>query len=134
MSDHDHAHDLLAMSFGDIRALRGMVKSVAENPEDDFFTDEVFGFQAQQATEKILKARIASLGGYYAKTHDIMALLNSLNDLGEDVSDLTDLVDLNLFAVQYRYESYGLDDEEIDRYALLATVEELFLKMKERIG
>ena len=63
-----------------------------------------------------------------------MALLNSLNDLGEDVSDLTDLVDLNLFAVQYRYESYGLDDEEIDRYALLATVEELFLKMKERIG
>ena len=134
MSDHDHAHDLLAMSFGDIRALRGMVKSVAENPEDDFFTDEVFGFHAQQATEKILKARIASLGGYYAKTHDIMALLNSLNDLGEDVSDLTDLVDLNLFAVQYRYESYGLDDEEIDRYALLATVEELFLKMKERIG
>ena len=36
MSDHDHAHDLLAMSFGDIRALRGMVKSVAEIPRTTF--------------------------------------------------------------------------------------------------
>jgi len=134
MSDHDHAHDLLAMAYGDLRALRGMLKGNAEDADDSYFSDEIYGFHAQQSAEKILKARIASLGGYYAKTHDLMALLNLLADLGDDVSNLMDLVDLNLFAVQYRYESFDTDDEELDRETLLATLESLFAKMKAKIG
>jgi HEPN domain-containing protein len=134
MSDLDHAQYLLAMAYGDIRALRGMIQSSADNPEHDFFSDEIFGFHAQQAVEKILKARIASLDGFYTKTHDLMALLNILNDLGEDISGLTDLVDLNLFAVQYRYESLVAEDDELDRDALIATVEALFDQIRTKLG
>lgn len=121
------------MARGDIRALRGMLKIEDDDPDNDYFSDEIFGFHAQQSAEKILKARIASLGGRYSKTHDLMALLNSLSDLGEDVNDLTDLVDLNSFAVQFRYESFDTDDEELDRTELLQTLETLFDRMKREI-
>jgi len=134
MSDRDHAQYMLAMAYGDIRALRGMLQSAVDNPEKDFFTDEIFGFHAQQAAEKILKARIASLDGFYTKTHDLMALLNILNELGEDISGLMDLVDLNLFAVQYRYESFAADEDELDREALIVTVEELFDEIRKKLS
>lgn len=133
MSDLDHARDLLEMARGDISALRGMLKIDDGDPDNDYFSDEIFGFHAQQSAEKILKARIASLGGHYSKTHDLMALLNSLSDLGEDINDLTDLVDLNSFAVQFRYESFDTDDEELDRAELLQTLETLFDRMKGEI-
>ena len=110
-----------------------MLKIEDADPDNDYFSDEIFGFHAQQSAEKILKARIASLGGHYSKTHDLMALLNSLSDLGVDIGDLTDLVDLNSFAVQYRYESFDTDDEELDRAELLQTLETLFDRMKQEL-
>jgi HEPN domain-containing protein len=42
------------------------------------FADEVFGFHAQQAIEKTLKAWIALLGQEYPFVHDVDALLNRL--------------------------------------------------------
>lgn len=106
MSDLDHARDLLEMARGDINALRGMLKIEDDDPDNDYFSDEIFGFHAQQSAEKILKARIAGLGGHYSKTHDLMALLNSLDDLGEDISDLTELVDLIRRSVSLRIIRY----------------------------
>ncbi|MEO6050486.1 MAG: HEPN domain-containing protein [Pyrinomonadaceae bacterium] len=97
------------MARGDLNALKGMVQS-DDSHDISLFSDEVFGFQAQQAAEKSLKAGIASKSATYPKTHDLMVLLFSLEDLGESVSELYGIVDLNPFAVQYRYESLDSDD------------------------
>ncbi len=61
MSDFEHARSLLRMAQRDLNALRGMINP-AVDPTQVFFSDEVFGFHAQQAAEKSLKAWIASLG------------------------------------------------------------------------
>ena len=125
MSDLDHARELLEMARSDLNALVGMLE-----PEEaigkGYFSDEVFGFHAQQVAEKSLKAAIASRGGSYPKSHDLMILLDKLFALGVDVSAFTSIVDLNPFAVQYRYESLDSDDEELDRRALLVEIQALF--------
>jgi hypothetical protein len=55
MSDLDHARELIEMSRGDLNALRGMLQ-LDESQGKIYFSDEVFGFHAQQAAEKCLKA------------------------------------------------------------------------------
>jgi len=72
MSDLDHARSLLTMARADLNALKGMLRQ-----DEDYFSDEIFGFHAQQAAEKILKARIASLEGSYSRTHDRWRFLTS---------------------------------------------------------
>lgn len=133
MSDLEHAKSLLEMAKGDLDALRGM--SSSELPfGETLFTDEIFGFHAQQAAEKCLKAWIASLGERYPRTHDLMALIQALDGAGEDISGLDSLVDLNPFAVQYRYESLDSDDDELDRGALLVEIQALFVRVEASIG
>lgn len=51
MSDLEHGRELLEMARSDLNALRGMV-----DPASPYFSDEVFGFHAQQAAEKSMKA------------------------------------------------------------------------------
>jgi len=53
MSDEgrEHAHALLEMARKDVRALTGMT-------DPEVFADEIFGFHAQQAIEKALKAGV----------------------------------------------------------------------------
>jgi HEPN domain-containing protein len=100
MSDLEHARSLLRMAQSDLNALRGMMTRNAGS-EHMFFSDEVFGFHAQQAAEKCLKAWIAGLGRRYPRTHDLMSLLNELAGAGEETAALEGLVDLNPFAVEY---------------------------------
>lgn len=132
MSDLDHARSLLEMAEADLKALRGMISQAAASDES-LFTDEVFGFHAQQAAEKCLKAWIASLGIRYPRSHDLMALIESLNSAGQDVSTLGSLVDLNAFAVQYRYESLDADEVALEREALATEVQALFHLVQGRI-
>jgi len=124
MSDLDHARELVEMARGDLNALKGM--QLDESQGKLYFSDEVFGFHAQQAAEKCLKAAIASLGGSYPQSHDLMSLLDKLHDLGQDVTNFSNIIDLNPFAVQYRYESLDSDGEELDRNALLNEIQILF--------
>ena len=49
MAPSDEAHQMLAAATKDWRALAGMA-------DPDVFADEIFGFHAQQAAEKALKA------------------------------------------------------------------------------
>jgi HEPN domain-containing protein len=58
MSDRDHACLIFEMAKKDLSALEGML-----NKQN--FADEIFGFHAQQAIEKCLKAWIALLGSNY---------------------------------------------------------------------
>jgi HEPN domain len=133
MSDLEHARSLLRMARGDLNALRGMINP-AVDPTQVFFSDEIFGFHAQQAAEKCFKAWIASLGRTYPRTHDIMALIVELSTAGEDTSNLDSLVDLNPFAVEYRYELLDSDDENLNRADVLDEIQALFDRVIGKIG
>ena len=111
------------MAQGDLNAIRGMVQP---SLIADFFTDEVFGFHAQQAVEKTLKAWLSFKGVRYQHTHDLMALIDALEDASEDVGELLEFVDLNPFAVQYRYETLDEDEDPIDRKRVIEEVQKLF--------
>ena len=119
----EHADNLLVMARKDFDALRGMV----ENP---LFADEIFGFHAQQAIEKTFKAWLAQLDVEYPLTHDLSRLLLLLEESGQDVTDYWPLVEFNVFAVQARYESGLMAQEEpLDRKLIIASIDQLLLKV-----
>ena len=118
MSAIDHAFTLLQMASKDIKALKAMTDA-------ETFDDEIFGFHAQQAIEKSLKAWIVALGGTFGFTHDLRMLLLTLRDLGCEIEPLKDLVRLNVYAVQFRYEPMESLSGSIDRPALIARIESL---------
>jgi len=116
MSDIEHARMLFAVAEGNVRALRGMLDS-------ETFSDEIFGFQAQQATEKLLKCWLSLDGLVYPKSHDLEHLIRLLEEHGSLVPDCFHaLIDLNDFSVQFRYEIF--DEEAIDRAGILKHVEQ----------
>lgn len=117
MTDIDHARRLLLMAGKDLSALRAMGDAGA-------FSEEVFGFHAQQAVEKTLKSWIALRGETYPLTHDLRLLIIRLQALGCDVDGhgLWDFLELSSFAVQFRYEEVESADEPLDRAALGAAV------------
>lgn len=83
--------------------------------DTNIFADEIFGFHAQQAVEKALKAWLALLGVEYPRTHDLSFLLNMLKDQGQNVESLYDLIEFNPYAVQYRYEAFEEIGNPLDR-------------------
>ncbi|NLI30367.1 MAG: HEPN domain-containing protein [Nitrospiraceae bacterium] len=119
MSGAEEALRMLRMAEKDLRALNGMLDS-------GIFPDEIFGFHAQQAAEKSLKAWITVLGLKHTYKHDLRPLLIQLQEAGCSVTDLWDLVDLNAFAVQFRYEDFDSNDEPLDRAAVITKVQALF--------
>lgn len=67
--------------------------------------DLVFGFHAQQAVEKLLKALLSQLGRRYPRTHDLERLEKDLLAAGEALpATPTVLADLNDYAVELRYD------------------------------
>lgn len=58
MKDIKQASLLISLAKNDLKALQGMISS-------DIFSEEIFGFHAQQATEKALKAWLALIGCEY---------------------------------------------------------------------
>lgn len=119
MGELDHAQALLVMARKDFDALRGMI----DNP---LFADEIFGFHAQQAIEKTLKAWLAAQAIPFTRTHDLSRLLGLLEERGGDVSLFWPLVEYTVFAVQARYEAQLMDiDAPLDRVAAIADVQQL---------
>lgn len=62
------------------------------------FRDSSIGFLLQQACEKALKSWIHSRGGLAPFTHDLMALMDWLEESGADVSSFEQIADLTFFA------------------------------------
>lgn len=119
MSALDHAQGLLLMARRDFDAMRGMVGN-------QLFADEIFGFHAQQAIEKSLKAWLAARSIDFPLTHDLSRLLGLLEEAGVDVSLFWPLVQYTVFAVQARYEAGLMESEaSIDRLAVIVEVEQL---------
>ena len=106
---------MMRLAQRDVRAVRGMVDDAVA------FSDEIFGFHAQQAVEKSAKAWLGGLGIEYPKTHDLDLLFELLQENGATIpaeyEDLRDLVD---FSVQYRYEAF--DEWPLDRIDTLCLV------------
>jgi HEPN domain-containing protein len=68
------------------------------------FRDSRIGFRLQQDCEKPLKSWIHSKGGLAPFTHDLVALMDWLEESGSDVRTFEQIADLSYFAVQARYD------------------------------
>ncbi len=68
MATLDHAHSLLRLARCDYDALVGMQASA-------LFADAIFGFHAQQAVEKALKAWLTARRRSYPFAHDLAGVL-----------------------------------------------------------
>ncbi|HNT34496.1 MAG TPA: HEPN domain-containing protein [bacterium] len=126
MKDREEALRLLFAAEKDIAALRGMMDLAV-------FAEEIFGFHAQQAVEKSLKALLALLGRQYPRTHDLSLLMSQLSSSGEIVEEFIDLLELNSYAVQFRYEAFDESDEGLDREQVVDRVTALAQSVRNRI-
>jgi HEPN domain-containing protein len=126
MSGVEHARQMILLAQRDLRALRGMLDA-------DTFADEIFGFHAQQAVEKTLKAWLSLLGIEYPRIHDLEELLELLEEHAKPVSEpFHRLVNLTDFAVQFRYEIFDAVTGQLDRPEVIRQVTEL-LEHVERL-
>jgi len=71
----------------------------------DKISDDVVGFHAQQAAEKLLKALLSSLGIAFRRTHDLRGLIEALQDGGCAVPEALVAIEvLTPYGTLYRYE------------------------------
>ena len=116
MCASEEALQMLQMAHKDLKALRAMT-------DEDAFDTEIFGFHAQQATEKAAKAWLTLLGLAYPKVHDLEALLDQLAENGQCISvDFRRLEDLTDFGVQFRYTAFTNLPEDFSRQVVTALV------------
>ncbi|MEO5377986.1 MAG: HEPN domain-containing protein [Magnetococcus sp. DMHC-6] len=126
MSGIDHAQNLLHLARSDLKAMTGMF-------DPEVFTDAIFGFHAQQAVEKGLKAWLSALDVLFPLTHDISRLLPLLEKCGVDVTDLWDWLELTSFAVEHRYTWMSDEEEPLDRVDLTHRVNRLLEHIGDQI-
>jgi HEPN domain-containing protein len=126
MNDRQNVLSLLAMAKKDLSALAGMHDS-------HIFSDEIFGFHAQQVIEKCCKAWIALSNQKYPFTHDLSLLLKQLEESGFQVADLWDYTEMTAFAMNIRYEGIDETAEPLDRTAILKDTQALYESVMNRI-
>ncbi len=127
MSDIEHARELIDMAEKDLKALIGM-------EDAETFADEIFGFHAQQAIEKTLKAWLAFLRLEYPLTHNLSTLLAMLEQHGCDVERFQALEYYTPFAVVFRYEYAGIRLPPLDRLAVCSQVQGFIDYVKSLVG
>ena len=126
MSDLDHARLMLNMAGKDLKALQGMM-------DVNTFANEIFGFHAQQAVEKALKAWLSLVDVDYPRIHDLEELLALLESSGDTVPErFYALINLTDFAVQFRYTSVEDVDNQLDRAETIRQVTELVEHVEKR--
>lgn len=105
---HDHALLLLSKA----RADKLVLDKLADDQE---VADDVIGFHAQQAVEKLLKAALADREVDYPRVHDLDRLVDLLeaNDIPLP-PHARQLDELTPWATQLRYDEL-LDVERLDR-------------------
>ncbi len=88
---------------------------------------EAFGFHAQQAAEKLLKAVLVAVGAQYTRTHRIAELLDLIKAAGVELPEHFDgLNQLTPFAVEFRYDIVPTEEESpIDKEELHRMIREL---------
>jgi len=94
---------------------------------DPLYPNEEWGFQAQQALEKLLKAELVLRDQPAPRTHELLDLALLLNEQLPEV-----LQKLQVFAVEARYEE-GPFALPAARDVLLAELERRLAALEERI-
>lgn len=75
--------------------------------------DEVMGFHAQQAIEKMLKAVLSLAEIRYRRTHDLVELIDLVRERRIPFPpELDDIRRLTPFAAEFRYDDLPLEPEE----------------------
>jgi HEPN domain-containing protein len=120
MNGHEPAENIFLMAGKDLAAMEGMLNDTIH------FSDEIFGFHAEQAVEKALKAWIAARGEAYPFTHDLSLLLQALGKSGVPIEAWMDLLELASFSVQFRYEQIMCEDDKLDRLVWFKRIKQLF--------
>ncbi|MFN5118507.1 MAG: HEPN domain-containing protein [Cyanobacteriota bacterium] len=95
---------------------------------DPAYPEEEWGFQAQQALEKLLKVGLILSNRLPARTHELELLAR---DLGETLPE--ELLALQVFAVEARYEE-GPFCLLLSRSELLFALEERLAGLERQIG
>ncbi len=96
-------------------------------------SDELIGFHAQQAAEKMLKALLSDLGVAFRKTHDIGVLMDLIAGAGSPLPvELAGLDALTPFGAVYRYDDYD-DPVHLDRAAVRAQLRHLRVWIEVRL-
>lgn len=121
------ARGLLAVARADAQALGAM-----GDPDD--FADAIFGFHAQQAVEKALKAWLAVIGVESPHSHDLGRLIHLLEVHGVDAAPLYPFIDLSDFAVRFRYELPQGGEAALDRDSIIESVEDLLSRVESAMG
>jgi HEPN domain-containing protein len=127
MSGVEHAREMLVLAQRDLKALQGMLDA-------DIFADEIFGFHAQQAVEKALKAWLTLVGVEYPRTHDLEELLELLEEHAKPILEaFYDLVDLTDFAVQFHYRIFEDAEGRLNRGAMIRQVNDLVVHVERLV-
>lgn len=127
MSDIKQASAMLSAAMRDLNALHGMLNT-------SVFADEIFGFHAQQAVEKCLKAWMCAVGLTYPFTHQIDRLLVLLKEAGADVEAFWWADELTIYAQQARYEEGHLAaDAPLERHDLLQNIDALLRHVEKMV-
>ena len=109
-------------------ALLAEVVSVAR------ISNEIFGFHAQQAAEKLLRSLLSEFDVHFPRTHNIRLLMDLLADAGHPMpSSLADLDLLTAYGTLFRYEDLPVETP-LDREAALALVRELRSFVEKKIN
>jgi HEPN domain-containing protein len=97
MRSREHAELLLRKASQDIYVLEKL-------SADPATPDEILGFHAQQAAEKMLKAALTNRAIRYGRTHDLTDLLRLLHLHQLSLpADLEEIKRLTPFASEFRY-------------------------------
>jgi len=126
MNEIEKAQSMLSTAEKDLRALKGM-------SDPNIFADQVFGFHAQQAIEKTLKAWIASLKIDFPFVHNIARLLAILEENGCNIDIFWDMVEFNAYAVAFRYDADEITGEPLDRQNTIERIQKVYDHVKDVI-
>ena len=120
MKSPDHARTLLGKAIDD-QFVVGLLVTQPDSP------NEIIGFHAQQALEKLLKAVLCFHGIAYRRTHDLAELIDLLKDNGVSCPDQVEQGRrLTPFATVFRYDALSLDDQaSFDRQWVVDCVAEV---------
>jgi HEPN domain-containing protein len=96
---------------------------------------QVFGFHAQQAVEKSLKAWLSDHDIVYPRRHTLHTLTQQLAENGCELpTGFHALLCLSPFAARLRYEFWEPTGGPLDRVELARLAEELLVFVKEQTG
>ncbi len=107
---------LLKKAETDLQGAEVLYKS-----DNEFLDVEIVFFHLQQSIEKFLKAVLSYRGIHYTKTHDLEQLFKLLGtEFVLDNSDVELIEELNMYAVQGRYDYVSEELDNIDDFFKIA--------------